>query len=75
MHNSNKLNEQTITNIIHWHTKLKEHLKQIYYTKFKTSNLIVKNNKNTPKSYLKQIDVVYNFLYFGSVFRTPHTNT
>ena len=46
MHKNYKLDEQVITNIIHWHMKPIEQQKQIkliiYYTKFKTSNLIIK---------------------------------
>ena len=34
----------------------------IYYTKFKTSNLIVKNNTNSVKIYLNQTNIVYKFI-------------
>ena len=50
-----KLYGQEITKIIHKDTKLTEHLKQIKLitsnTKFKRSNLIVKNNPRSPKLY------------------------
>ena len=56
MYKNYKLDEQVITNITHGHIKSTEQQNQIkliiYYTKFKTSNLIVKNNKlpqNFPK--------------------------
>ena len=45
MHNNYKLDEQAITNIIKRHNKPIEKQKQIklIYTRFKTSNFIVKN--------------------------------
>ena len=56
-----------ITNIIHWHIKHIEQQNQIkliiYYTRFKTSNLIVKNNTNLPKTFLNKTNVVYKFTY------------
>ena len=62
-----KLNEQAITNIIKRHIKTIEKQKQIkliYYTKFKykTLNLIVKNNTNPTKITLNQTNVVYKFI-------------
>ena len=67
MHNNYKLDEQAITNIIKRHFKPIEKQKQtkfiIYYTKFKTSNLIVKNNTNFVKIKLNQINVLYKFIY------------
>ena len=66
MHKNYKSNEQVITNIIHRHIKPIKHQKQIkliiYYTKFKTSSLIVKNNINSPKTYLNEINLVYKFI-------------
>ena len=57
-----KLDEQAITNIIKRHIKpikKQEQIKLIiYYTKFKTLNLIVKNNTNSAKIYLNQTNVV-----------------
>ena len=51
-----KLDEQAITNIIIRHFKLIEKHEQIkliiYYTEFKLSNLIVKNNTNSAKIHL-----------------------
>ena len=65
MHYNYKLDQQAITNIIKRHRKPIEKQKQIklitYYTKFKTSNLIVKNNTNSAKILLKQTNVVYKF--------------
>ena len=50
-----KLDEQVITNIIYRHIKPIEHQKQIkliiYYNKFKTSNIIVKNITNSPPNF------------------------
>ena len=66
MHYNKKLDEQAITNIIKRHRKPMEKQKQIkliiYHTKFKTSNLIVKNNINSVKIRLKQTNVVYEFI-------------
>ena len=63
MHYDYKLDEQAITNIIKRHIKPIEKQKQIkliiYYNKFKTSNLIVKNNTNSTKILLNQTNVVY----------------
>ena len=54
MHKIYKLDEQVITNILHRHIKSIKHQKQIklniYYTKFKMSNLIIKNNTNASKT-------------------------
>ena len=51
MHNNYKIDEEAITNIIKRHIKPIEKQKQIKhiinYTKFKTSNLIVKNDTNS----------------------------
>ena len=58
MDKNNKLDEKEITNIIHKHIKPTEQIKFIIYsTKFKTSNLIVKNNTNFSKSPLNQTNV------------------
>ena len=66
MHYNYKLDEQAITNIIKRYIKYIEKQKQIkliiYYTKFKTSNLIVKNNTNSTKIHLNQTNVVYKFI-------------
>ena len=66
MYYNYKSDEQAITNIIKRHLKPIEKQKQIkltiYYTKFKTSKLIVKNNTNSVKMYLKQTNVVYKFI-------------
>ena len=52
MYNNYKLDEQAITNIIK-PIKMQKQIKLIiYYTKFKTSNLIVKNNTNSAKIHL-----------------------
>ena len=52
IHKNYKVDEQIITNIIHRHIKPNEPQKWIkliiYYIKFKTSNLLVKNNTNSP---------------------------
>ena len=57
---------QIIINIIKRNikpTEQQKHIKLIiYYTKFKTSNLIVKNNTNSPKTLLNQTNVVYKFI-------------
>ena len=57
MHKNYKVDKQVISNIIHRHIKPTKPPKQIkliiYYTKFKTSNLIVKNYtppQNSPHS-------------------------
>ena len=67
MHYNYKLDEQAITNIIKRHMKPIKKQKQIkliiYYTKFKTLNLIVKNNTNSAKIHLIQTNVVYKFIY------------
>ena len=59
MHKNYKVDKQVISNIIHWHIKPTEPQKQIkliiYYTKFKTSNLIVKNYTNYSKTPLTQM--------------------
>ena len=61
-----KLDQQLITNIIKRHIKPIEKQKQtkliIYFTKFKTSKLIVKNNINSTKIHLNQTNVVYKFI-------------
>ena len=61
-----KLDEQAITNIIKRHIKPIEKQKQIkfiiYYTRFKSSNFIVKNNTNSAKILLNQTNVVYKFI-------------
>ena len=66
MYNNYKLDEQTITNFIKRYIKPIEKQKQIkliiYYTKFKTPNLIVKNNTNSAKIHLNQTNVVYKFI-------------
>ena len=65
MHYNYKLDEQAITNIIKRHIKPVEKQKQIkliYYTKFKTSNFINKNNTNSAKIHLNQTNVVYKFI-------------
>ena len=63
MHKNWKLNKQVITNIIYWYIKPNEPQKQIkliiYYTKFKASNLIVKNKAHSPNTNLTQTNVVY----------------
>ena len=45
--------------------KLIEHQKQIrlisYYSKFETSNFTVKNDANSPKTFVNQTNVVYKF--------------
>ena len=54
MHTNYKVGKQVIINIIHRHIKPTKPQKQIkhiiYYTKFKTSNFIVKNNTNFPQT-------------------------
>ena len=66
MHYNYKLDEQAITNIIKRHIKPIEKQKQIkpiiYFTRFKTLNLIVKNNTNSAKIHLNQTNVVYKFI-------------
>ena len=66
MHYNYKLDKQTITNIMKRHFKSiknKEQVKLIiYYTKFKTSNLIVKNNTNSAKILLNQTNIVFKFI-------------
>ena len=61
-----KLDEQAMTNIIKRRLKPIEKQKQkkiiINYSKFKTSNFIVKNNTNSAKTYLNQTNVVYKFI-------------
>ena len=55
-----KLDKQAITNII----KTQKQIKLIiYYTEFKTSNLIVENNTNSAKILLNQTNVVYKFVW------------
>ena len=66
MHYNYKLDEQAITNIIKRHIKPIEKEKQInliYYTKFKTLKLIVKNNINSAKIHLNQTNIVYKVIY------------
>ena len=65
MHYNYKLDKQAITNIIKRHIKLiKKHkqIKLIVFSKFKTSNLIIKNNINSAKIHLNQTNVVYKFI-------------
>ena len=64
MHYHYKLDEQAIANIIKRHIKpIEKQMKLIIYnTKFKTSNLIVKNNTNSVKIHLNQANVVYKFI-------------
>ena len=66
MHQNYELDEQAITNIILRCTTSTKYLKQIklviFHTKFKMSNLIIKNN--SPKSYLNQTN---SDIHFGSV--------
>ena len=66
MHYNYKLDEQVITNVIKRHFKSIKKQAQIkliiYYTKFKTSNLIVKNNSNSAKILLNQTNVVNRFI-------------
>ena len=65
MHNNYKLDEQAITNIVKRRIKPIEKQKQkliIYYSKFRISNLIVKNNTNSAKLHLNQTNVVYKFI-------------
>ena len=64
MHFNYKLKEQAITNIIKRHIKpTKKQIELIiYYTKFKTPNLIVKNNTNSAKILLNQTNVVHKFV-------------
>ena len=54
MHNNYKLDGQAITKIIKRHINpIEKQIKLIiYFTKFKTSNLIVKNNTNSAKIHL-----------------------
>ena len=65
-HNNYKLDEQSITNIMKRHIKhieKQKHIKLItYYTKFKMSHLIVKNNTNSAKIHLTETNVVYKSL-------------
>ena len=61
MHYNYKLDKQAITNIIKRHIKpikKRKQIKLIYYTKFKTSNLIVKNNTNSTKIHLNKTNEV-----------------
>ena len=66
MNYNNKLDKQAKTYIIERHIKAMEKQKQIkfiiYYTKFKTSNLIVKNNTNSLKLHINQTNAVYKFI-------------
>ena len=66
MHYHYKLDKQAITNITKRHSKPIEKQKQIkliiYYTKFKTSNLIIKNNTNSAKIHLNQTNVACKFI-------------
>ena len=55
-----------MNNIIKRHIKSikkQKQIKLIDYTKFKTSNLIVKNITNTAKIHLSQTNVVYKSIY------------
>ena len=64
MHHNYKLDEQAITNIKKRHIKPTEKPKQInliFCTKFKTPNLIVKNNTNSAKICLNQTNVGNKF--------------
>ena len=65
MHKNYKVDEHVITNIILRHIKPTESHKQIkliiYFTKYKTSNLIVRNNTNSPNPLLTQTNVAYKF--------------
>ena len=67
MYKNYQTDEQVITNIIHRPIKPTEPQKQIkliiYYSKFKMSNLIVKNNTSSPKTPQTQTNVVYKFSY------------
>ena len=64
MHYNYELGEQAITNIIKRRIKpIEKQIKLIIYlTKFKTSNLIMKNNTNSAKILLNQTNVVYKFI-------------
>ena len=66
MHYNYKLDKQAIINIIKRHIEPIEKQKLIkliiYFTKFKTSNLIVKNNTNSAKIHHNQNNVVYKFI-------------
>ena len=67
MPNNYKLDEQAITSIIKRHLKPIEIQNKkikfiIYCTKFKTSNLIVKNNTNSTNIHLNQTNVVDKFI-------------
>ena len=70
MHYNYKLDEQAINNIIKRHIKLVEKQKQIkfiiYYTKFKTSYLLVKNITKSAKIHLNQTNL---HVYFDCVSR------
>ena len=73
MHKNYKVDWQVMTNILYRHIKPTEPQKQtkliIYYTKFKTSKLIIKNN-TTPT----QANIVYRFTcQFRECF--PENNT
>ena len=72
MHYHNTLDERAITNIIKRLIKPIEKQKQIklliYYTKYKTSNFIVKNDTNYAKILLHQTNIVYKFM---SISRAP----
>ena len=57
-----KLDEQAITNIIKSTEKQKQIKLIIYNTKFKTSNLIIKNKTNSAKIHLNQPNVVQKFI-------------
>ena len=73
MHYNYKLDEKAITNIIKRHIKLIEKQKQIkliYYSKFKTSNLIVKNNTDSAKIHINQTNVVYKFIWPFQAWKT-----
>ena len=58
-----KLDEQAKTIIINRPIeKLKQIKLIIYYSKFKTTNIIIKNNANSVKIHLNQTNVVYKFI-------------
>ena len=56
MHKNFKINEQEINNLIHRHIKLTEQQKQ-------NTLMIKKNNRNSLKTSLNQINGVHEFAY------------
>ena len=66
MHYNYKLDEQAITNILKDTLNLSKRKKEIKINicciKFKTSNLIIKNNTNSAKIYLIQTNGIYKFI-------------